>query len=195
MGFQYTPVASIATGLHRRAASQSASASRPAVVVAKVATSRLTRVPCCTRAHATTVSLCTSNAPQRGERLFIAGLLLTAPRRGGAGRLKSTKRAPGSGPGATVRGAHTAPGQTSQRVARRHSAPRPPCRRGGGAILPAIFHPSGSRPAAGMSNFTEGPTKGVFALGAYQPSLSRLRPPPFRNDAAHDWRAGVPGLV
>src|SRR5262249_28839474 len=30
------------------------------------------------------------------------------------------------------------------------------------------FHPSGSRPATGMSNFTEWRTKGVFALDAYQ---------------------------
>jgi len=66
-GFQYTPVASIATCSTPKDSSQSARASSPEVVVSKVRT-------CCNgapsramRTQATTVCLCTSNPAQRGQ--------------------------------------------------------------------------------------------------------------------------------
>jgi hypothetical protein len=62
-GFQYTLVDSIATCVQPASRSQSASATRPRVVVGKLRTSRTTRAPAITRRHATTVCLCTSSTP------------------------------------------------------------------------------------------------------------------------------------
>jgi hypothetical protein len=56
-GFQYTPVASMATCRHLCEASQSESSSRSRVVVPKVRTSRLTLPSTTRRRQATTVSL------------------------------------------------------------------------------------------------------------------------------------------
>ncbi len=72
-GVQYTPVASIATWLHRHTANHASNASRPSVVVAKVRHSRVTllRLPT-RRTQATTVSLCTSNP---ATRLCITSIL------------------------------------------------------------------------------------------------------------------------
>ena len=65
-GFQYTPVASIATCSTPKDSSQSASSSRPDVVVAKVRTSCNGAPSPAMRTQATTVCLCTSNPAQRG---------------------------------------------------------------------------------------------------------------------------------
>src|SRR5258708_35681992 len=64
-GFQYTPVASIATCVQLQELSHSAKLNNPLVVVRKLRTS------CCTgvdtqRTQATTTSLCTSRPAQRG---------------------------------------------------------------------------------------------------------------------------------
>jgi hypothetical protein len=73
MGFQYTPVDSIARTPTARPRSQSERASNSAVIVPHVCTSR-SPVPsgCVTRTQATTVRLCTSNPQQRSYTTCIA---------------------------------------------------------------------------------------------------------------------------
>src|SRR5438034_11247922 len=77
MAFQYTPVASIPTVVTPRSASQAASCATPAVVVANRSLSSRTppRGPG-TRAHAVTLSRCTSNAATRSR---ICSTLLSLP--------------------------------------------------------------------------------------------------------------------
>ena len=114
-GFQYTPVASIATGVTPFSASQSANPNRPAVVAAKVFTSVTTLPSLASRTQATTVSLWTSRPAQRGCRSSIAILLCVAgqgPRQG-----YSHTRAPRPyGRLATVGGAPRSHGQTQDRA-------------------------------------------------------------------------------
>jgi hypothetical protein len=65
-GFQYTPVASIATSSTRRSASHPASSARPDVVVANRSFSRTTpALGPSVRTHATTLSRCTSSPATR----------------------------------------------------------------------------------------------------------------------------------
>src|SRR5260221_11796701 len=73
MGFQNTPVDSMATWVQPAAASQSLSANRSLVIVPKVR-SCLVGVPSGpgTSRHATTVRLCTSRPPHRGKRISMA---------------------------------------------------------------------------------------------------------------------------
>src|SRR3712207_613257 len=80
-GFQYTPAASIATWVQPHSANQSASASRPGVVVPKLRTS--VRVPPASarRTAAATPSLCTSSPAQRGWRTSITPALQHRRRR------------------------------------------------------------------------------------------------------------------
>jgi hypothetical protein len=78
-GFQYTPVASIATWVTASAASQSPKASNAVVVVANRRTSVRTRWPSAIRTAATTVFLCTSSPAHRGYRTSISDLLSSRP--------------------------------------------------------------------------------------------------------------------
>src|SRR5262249_4474203 len=77
-GFQYTPVASIATCVHRALSSHSASANNPCVVVGKRRTSRSTFRSLIRRRQATTSALCTSRPAHLLCNVFIA----TSLRRG-----------------------------------------------------------------------------------------------------------------
>ena len=82
-GVQYTPVASIATCVHRHSVNHASRANKPSVVVAKVRQSRLTLRLLISRTQATTVALCTSRP---ATRLWITSIF-TPPhlcrRRGG----------------------------------------------------------------------------------------------------------------
>jgi len=64
-GFQYTPVASIATCVQPASASHVDSSNRLAVVVPKLRTVVDALPPAARRTQATTVSLCTSRPAQR----------------------------------------------------------------------------------------------------------------------------------
>src|SRR5215471_3916794 len=77
-GFQYTPVASIATCVHPALSSHSASANNPCVVVGKRRTSRSTFRLLIRRRQATTSALCTSRPAHLLCNVFIA----TSLRRG-----------------------------------------------------------------------------------------------------------------
>ncbi len=72
IGFQYTPVASIATCVHPARSSQSASSNNPRVVVGKRRTSRSTFLLLISRRQATTSALCTSRPAHRLCNVFIA---------------------------------------------------------------------------------------------------------------------------
>jgi hypothetical protein len=74
-GFQYTPVASIATCVTPASAGQSASASNCLVVVPKVATACSAFGPSWMRRDATTTSLCTSSPAHRGWNTSICSSL------------------------------------------------------------------------------------------------------------------------
>ena len=75
-GFQYTPVASIATCVQPASVSQAASASRPAVVVANSRCSVVTFRPAAMRAHAFTRREWTSNPAHRACKTSIRHLLI-----------------------------------------------------------------------------------------------------------------------
>src|ERR1700739_3940430 len=77
-GFQYTPVASIATCVHPAFSSHSASTNNPCVVVGKRRTSCPTFLFMTTRRQATTSALCTSRPAHLLCNVFIA----TSLRRG-----------------------------------------------------------------------------------------------------------------
>jgi len=71
-GFQYTPVASIATCVQPCAVSQSDRASTAVVVVPTAATTcSVSPLARAMHAQATTLSLCTSSPAQRGDRSSI----------------------------------------------------------------------------------------------------------------------------
>ena len=70
MGFQYTPVASMATVVTPRSASHSASAATWAVVVPKRRLWAATSAPCRSCAQATTESLWTSRPATRSRIAF-----------------------------------------------------------------------------------------------------------------------------
>jgi len=75
IGFQNTPVDSIAAASTPSAINQSDSLSNSPVIVPKVRTSRVTRPAESTRrTHAATVSLCTSNPAQQRYIVSIASL-------------------------------------------------------------------------------------------------------------------------
>ncbi len=92
-GFQYTPVASIATCVHASVSSHADNSSRPVVVVSNVRTSSVSLLSSTMRAHATTVRWCTSRPAQR---LYInsTGHSFAAAAWDPRGA-KSSKRAPG----------------------------------------------------------------------------------------------------
>src|SRR5262245_9185329 len=92
-GFQYTPVASIATCVQPFSSSHSLNSIRPAVVVANVRTKCDASLPAVRRTHATTVSLCTSRPAQRG---YITSMISSpvAPSAWGTSIEKLIKRAP-----------------------------------------------------------------------------------------------------
>src|SRR5271165_6774718 len=102
-GVQYTPVASIATCVHRLAVSQANNDNRPSVVVAKVRHSRVGLRPTISRTQATTVSPAFARAGSCGhrDRLPVCAslpfdLLRTCAAGVGASQtMKSNKRAPG----------------------------------------------------------------------------------------------------
>ena len=75
-GFQYTPVASIATCVQPASVSQAASASRPAVVVANSRCSVVTFRPAAMRAHAFTHREWTSNPAHRACKTSMRHLLI-----------------------------------------------------------------------------------------------------------------------
>jgi len=80
-GFQYTPVASIATCVHPPRSSHSASSKRPCVVVGKRPTSRSTFRLLTRRRQATTSTLCTSRPAHRLCNVFMPRSILGCGRR------------------------------------------------------------------------------------------------------------------
>src|SRR6516165_4834112 len=144
-GFQYTPVASIATCLHPALSNHSASANNPCVVVGKRRTSRSTLRLLISRRQATTSTLCTSRPAHRLCNVFIATSLGGGQREALAHRILPTvfqdlrSQLGQPHPLTTITGARRASGQTHSR-ARSHQAtptsvPTAP--------HPNPFHPSG----------------------------------------------------
>src|SRR6516165_2003669 len=144
-GFQYTPVASIATCVHPALSSHSASANNPCVVVGKRRTSRSTLRLLIRRRQATTSTLCTSRPAHRLCNVFIATSLGRGRREALAHRILPTvfqdlrSQLGQPHPLTTITGARRASGQTHSR-ARSHQAtptsvPTAP--------HPNPFHPSG----------------------------------------------------
>ena len=115
-GFQYTPVASIATCVQPASVSQAASSSRPAVVVANSRCSVVTFRPAAMRTHAFTHREWTSNPAHRGYKTSIRHLLLakalawSPPVRNLQGALT------GRISGLAIRGARGTPGPTKKRA-------------------------------------------------------------------------------
>src|SRR5215207_9033643 len=97
-GFQYTPVASIATAVTPWPVSHSESRSNSAVVVAKVSTNRTTPPASAKRTQATMVSRWMSSPAQRVEDVHDRLPLRTAPA-GSPGQSNSRMRAPALKPG------------------------------------------------------------------------------------------------
>src|SRR4029078_12770368 len=94
-GFQYTPVASIATCVHPALSSHSASANNPCVVVGKRRTSRSTFRLLIRRTQATTSALCTSRPAHLLCNVFIATSLIKARPAWSPFSLNSSYRVPG----------------------------------------------------------------------------------------------------
>src|SRR5262245_42636863 len=144
-GFQYTPVASIATCVHPALSSHSASANNPCVVVGKRRTSRSTLRLLMRRRQATTSTLCTSRPAHRLCNVFIATSLGRGRREALAHRILPTvfqdlrSQLGQPSPLTTITGARRASGQTHSR-ARSHQAPPTSVPT---APHPNPFHPSG----------------------------------------------------
>src|SRR5215510_14116921 len=144
-GFQYTPVASIATCVHPALSNHSASANNPCVVVGKRRTSRSTLRLLIRRRQATTSTLCTSRPAHRLCNVFIATSLGGGQREALAHRILPTvfqdlrSQLGQPNPLTTITGARRASGQTHSR-ARSHQAPPTSVPT---APHPNPFHPSG----------------------------------------------------
>src|SRR5262245_42093406 len=144
-GFQYTPVASIATCVHPALSNHSASANNPCVVVGKRRTSRSALRLLIRRRQATTSTLCTSRPAHRLCNAFIATSLGRGRREALAHRILPTvfqdlrSQLGQPHPLTTITGARRASGQTHSR-ARSHQATPPSVP---AAPHPSPFHPSG----------------------------------------------------
>src|SRR5215472_3411479 len=144
-GFQYTPVASIATCLHPELSNHSASANNPCVVVGKRRTSRSTLRLLISRRQATTSTLCTSRPAHRLCNVFIATSLGGGQREALAHRILPTvfqdlrSQLGQPHPLTTITGARRASGQTHSRARSHQATPTSvPA-----APHPNPFHPSG----------------------------------------------------
>src|SRR5882724_4431130 len=127
-GFQYTPVASIATCVQPLVASHSPNSIRLAVIVANVRTERDTSPPAAMRTHATTVSLCTSRPAQRGYITSMISSPVASPA-WGTSTGNSIKRAPDRKGHWHNQGCSKYPRSNSFPGSKHHEDDRPPCRR------------------------------------------------------------------
>src|SRR5262245_22138288 len=144
-GFQYTPVASIATCVHPALSNHSASANNPCVVVGKRRTSRSALRLLIRRRQATTSTLCTSRPAHRLCNAFIATSLGRGRREALAHRILPTvfqdlrSQLGQPHPLTTITGARRASGQTHSRARSHQATPTSvPA-----APHPSPFHPSG----------------------------------------------------
>ena len=113
-GCQYTPVASIATWVTPRSLSHSDNASNSVVVAPKVRTSCDTARSPATRAHATTVSRCTSSPAHLGKSTSMWPSIGKCRREPTSS--KSSLRASGLSASPTIPGARGAPGPPDLRA-------------------------------------------------------------------------------
>src|SRR5215831_11777417 len=127
-GFQYTPVASIATCVQPFASSHSPNSTRLAVVVANVRTERNTSPPSAKRTHATTVSLCTSRPAQRRYITSMISSPVASPA-WGTSIGNSIKRAPDREGHWHNQGCSKYPRSNSLPGSEHHDDDRPLCRR------------------------------------------------------------------
>ena len=114
-GFQYTPVASIATCVQPASVSQAASSSRPAVVVANSRCSVVTFRPAAMRAHAFTHREWTSSPAHRGYKTSMRHLLYREVLAWSPPVRNLEDALPGRS-GVAIRGARGTPGQTTKRA-------------------------------------------------------------------------------
>src|SRR5262245_15241662 len=127
-GFQYTPVASIATCVQPFCSSHSPNSMRPAIVVANVRTKCDASLAAARRTHATTVSLCTSKPAQRR---YITSMTASpvAPPAWGTFIENSIKRAPDHEGHWHIQGCSQYPRSNSLPGSQHHDDDRPLCRR------------------------------------------------------------------